>query len=132
MAIIKVAWRKVKDESWLPHTAAGEMRKMTKYIEKRYPGCTSFGWTRTMDEFKDHPHMISKAPFMDLKEIQMIVASCGSPKDQALFWLALLICSRIGNLKGYHVTAIRENEIEVTPLAHKTAKTTRQMTLILY
>ena len=133
MAVIKVAWQRVRDERWLPNTAAGEMRKMKMYIERRFPGCTAYAvWTRTMNEFKDHPHLVNKAPFLSIKEIRQTLEWCVSPRDQALFWLALLICSRIGNLSGYHVSAIREDEVEVTPIAHKTPKTTRQMTLILY
>lgn len=133
VATIWVAHDRAKRDVWKATTAAQMMRKMTSQLELSYPGCTKFSiWSNTMDNFNAHPHLLNKADILSMEQIKEILASCDSPTDQALFWLALLICSRIGNLKGYHVDYVGKDMVTITPVVHKAAGKTAQMTLELY
>ena len=133
VSVIKVAHQRIKDGIWKATVAAQKMRAMRKQLERQHPGCTRYPiWAKTMKLFNMNPHLLNKANLLKMAEIEEILESCDSKRDRALFWLALLVCSRIGNLKGYHVGEVTEEMITVTPIQHKTTAGTNQMRLELY
>ena len=122
LAICGVALARVEEDRWLPRTAVNEMRKMVKWAEHLCPGCTSMlQWNQTIVVLDREQSAINKAPLLTSKDIRTILSALPSGRSRAVFWLALLVCARLGNLSGIVVESIQEDAIIYTWAQHKTA-----------
>ena len=131
-AICGVVERRVNEKRWLPITGANEMSKMRNYVENQYPGATRlWEWIRLTEFLRSIPHVPHKAQPLTKSDISCILALTRSPREAAVFWLALLTCSRVGNLAGLDVREVDPMDVTITNTAHKTYKHVGTRTLRL-
>lgn len=131
-SVFAVVERRVNEKRWLPITGANEMAKMKNYVENQFPGATKiWEWTRLMEFLRGVPHVPQKAKTLTASDVSCILALTKSLREAAVFWLALLTCSRIGNLSGLEVKEIDETNVTVLNAAHKTYKHVGTRTLSL-
>ena len=131
-AICAVVEKRVNERRWLPITGLNEMSKMRSYVENQFPGATRiWEWTRLTEFLRSVPHAPQKAKLLTKGDISCILALTRSLREVAVFWLALLTCSRIGNLSGLEIREIGLTNVIVTNTAHKTYKHVGTRTLSL-
>lgn len=120
VAVIGVAMNRVATRVWTHKTAAQQLRKMKAWMEFRYPGISELPcWRHAHTMFKSVGHEVNKAPFLTMNQIRTILESFDIDKHRALFWMALLTCSRIGNLKGWTVKKKYGEALRVLPIQQK-------------
>ena len=104
LAFINVCRLRVREGKWLPLTAFAEMKRSSAWMERVAPNSTKLPiWKDVMHVFQKFQHKRNKAPIMTWPELQKLAESCVSTRHRAIFWLAVMTCSRIGNLDGLEV-----------------------------
>lgn len=132
LAFCGVVLNNINKSKWNPKTAENEMRKLKAYLERQLPGISqTWVWKNTLSEISKIPHVPNKAPPFGPLMIESISHGLGSKATRAVFWLALLTCSRMGNLDGLFIQAVDARGVRLENQAHKTYKNVGARSLYL-
>ena len=120
-AVVGVVVCRVNSGRWCSKTAATEMTKLRSFVENQFPGTSDTPmWKKLRTELENMPHVPNQAPPLSWMEISLVLGCLDSDVTRAVFWLALLTCSRVGNLGGLEIMEVHQKHLLVSNREHKT------------
>lgn len=134
-AVTGVALQRIQQRKWKHKTAAQQMRGIKRWMEDRFPGISSLAmWRNTHEVLHKVGHAVDKAPILPMMKIRKVLKLLGTTRLRAVFWMALLTCSRIGNLDGWMVKKVMPYGIRVQAIQSKSTgkRTMAHLELMLY